>query len=116
MRLAHSSEYVSHHFRKTYPRNLQGQNSPLHIACYKGHDKVVQALLKHPRLAINSYNAQDMSALERAVRAGHTRTVKLLLSQPGIGVVQVRRDVLLLSKYFLLIPFHCILTGQFYVV
>lgn len=97
---------------------LQDGTTPLHIACEEGHDKVVQVLLKHPRIVVNRGDAKSMSPLEHAVRGGYTRIVKLLLSRPYIEVIQVRHTAhyRVFASLDLVISFHCILTGKIHVV
>jgi len=51
--------------------------TPLHIACYKGHEIVVRLLLDN-RADINPVDRDGDTALSSAKRQGHTSIVKLL--------------------------------------
>ena len=54
--------------------------TPLHIACKKGHTKVVEILLGR-ETDVDHKNAQGSTPLNLAVRAEHKEIVRLLLSK-----------------------------------
>jgi len=56
-------------------------NTSLHVACHRGHDKVVRTLLSDPRLNLNCQNIYGFTALHLASRACHISIVGLLIEK-----------------------------------
>lgn len=54
--------------------------SPLFIACRKGHDSIVRSLLKNGA-NIKYFNEFEVTPLYLACQKGHTSTVKLVLDK-----------------------------------
>jgi serine/threonine-protein phosphatase 6 regulatory ankyrin repeat subunit B len=68
----------------TFTLNLNEENAdgdtPLHLACGEGHDKVVQFLLENVRgLNINAKNDDENTPLHLAIDNGNVEVVKVLL-------------------------------------
>jgi ankyrin repeat domain-containing protein 50 len=63
--------------------------TPLHEAISGGHLKVVEALLLHLQVDVNSVNKYGRSALMCAVKEGHSGIVKALLQRPDIDINSV---------------------------
>ena len=62
-------------------------STPLYIASYYGHEGVVKALLRHPRIQVNHGKA-EMTPLFAAVQEGREGVVELLLKSKGVAVNQ----------------------------
>ena len=62
---------------------------PLLIACQEGHEDVVRALLRDPKLDINQQSPTGRSGLAVAAEKGHQSIVELLLKTEGIIVKTV---------------------------
>jgi ankyrin repeat protein len=63
--------------------------TPLHEAISGGHLKVVEALLLHPRVDVNSVDMYDRSALMYAVYEERSDIVNALLQRPNIDINSV---------------------------
>jgi hypothetical protein len=59
---------------------------PLYMAAYKGHDVVVQMLLKMPNINVNKTENNEFTPLYIAAYKGHIEVVKMLLTMPNIDV------------------------------
>jgi len=60
--------------------------TPLHLAAYKGYAKIVDVLLKHPKVKINAKTENQVTALQLASKEGHIETVQVLLNNKRIDV------------------------------
>jgi len=61
-----------------------GHETPLHIACFKGHWKMVLALLRHPDADINAKNNTGETPLLLACWGGKKGAVKVLLKDARV--------------------------------
>jgi len=59
---------------------------PLFHVAYRGHEKLVKALLKHPDINVNQTICTGWSPLHAAASNGHLSVIKLLLEHPDINV------------------------------
>jgi len=67
------------------PANENGR-TPLRQAARYGHVKMVEALLKDPRIDVNKASIQSWTPLYISTYYGHEKVVKLLLEHPKIDV------------------------------
>jgi ankyrin repeat domain-containing protein 50 len=63
--------------------------TPLHEAISGGHLKIVEALLLHPQVDVNSVDKDSWSALRYAVNGEHSDIVNALLQRPDIDINSV---------------------------
>ena len=68
--------------------NLPSDTSatPLHMACFRGNEKLVSFLLKHPRIDPSVVSAQGNEAIRMAVQQDHANVVRIMLSHPSVCV------------------------------
>ena len=59
---------------------------PLAVASSTNKEKVVDLLLKHPKINVNIQNVEQQSSLHIAIMSGHINIVKKLLKHPDINV------------------------------
>lgn len=64
--------------------------TPLHLACVKGDDKIVQCLLEY-NAKVNIVDQNNQTPLMKAIEGGHLECVKLLLTY--------RADLTVRDKY-----------------
>ncbi|KAI5839142.1 ankyrin repeat-containing domain protein [Morchella snyderi] len=66
--------------------NQNDGRTPLSWATGKGHDKVVELLLRHSSIGVNVADNQRRTPLSRAAEKGHDKVVRLLLRNSGTDV------------------------------
>jgi ankyrin repeat domain-containing protein 50 len=66
--------------------------TPLHEAISGGHLTIVEALLLHPQVDVNSVDKGGWSALIYAAKEGHSDIVNALLQRPDIDINSVDKD------------------------
>ena len=64
----------------------------LHAGAWKGHQEVVELLLKQPGISVNAAESKGRTALHYAANEGHQEVVALLLQQPEIVVNPTDND------------------------
>lgn len=67
-------------------------NTALHLACVRGHTRMVKLLLEKPDIAVNLKNTKGQTPLTLAAFGGHADIVQALLLHPGVEINFVDRD------------------------
>jgi ankyrin repeat protein len=67
-------------------RTLLLSTTPLMLACGRGHVEIVELILSHSNVDINTQNKNGATALILASQNGHDAVVKLLLSHSDVAI------------------------------
>ncbi len=67
-------------------------NTALHLACVRGHTRMIKLLLEKPDIAVNLKNAKGQTPLALAAFGGHADIVRALLLHPGVEINFVDHD------------------------
>ena len=68
------------------------QNTALHIAAERGHERIVKLLLRHPKIEINAKNQLGWTALSKATFSGHRNIIRQLISHSDLEVSLVDQN------------------------
>lgn len=72
-------------------RDIYG-NTALIIASTKGHDDILELLLRQPKIDVNACNQRGMTALHESCKNGYESITNSLLLERGINVDAVNND------------------------